>query len=121
MMNAEEARLSGLIILEWKGGEVSMVRSVLETTDIFMGAFLLCMGGCLCGIRIKDTVKGIAAFRIEGEDLDRLDRDYRTGKARVNPVSLRESLNMLRDVLFEFQGSNTRYGNRKNRGQKGIR
>jgi len=97
-----------------------MTRSVLETTDIFIAAFLHCMGGCLCGIRVKDGVKGIAAFRIEGEDLERLDRDYRMGRARVNPVSLRESLNMLRDVLFEFQGGNTRDGNRKNRSRGGI-
>jgi len=62
-----------------------MTRSCLETTDIFIGAFLLCTGGCLSGIRVKDTVKGIAAFRIEGENIERCERDYRTGKALVNP------------------------------------
>ena len=48
-----------------------------ETTDIFIGAFLLCHGGDLCGIRIKDAARGIAAFEISGNDLDRLDREYR--------------------------------------------
>ena len=74
-----------------------------ETTDIFIGAFLLCHGGDLCGIRIKDAARGIAAFEIVGDDLDRLDREYRTGAALVNPVHLRESLNMLRDMLFDLQ------------------
>ncbi len=35
-----------------------------ETTDIFIGAFFLSKGGDLCGIRIKDAVRGIAAFEI---------------------------------------------------------
>jgi hypothetical protein len=38
---------------------------------------------------------------ITGPDLDRLDSDYRAGRALVNPLQLRESLNHLRDILFE--------------------
>jgi len=102
-----------------------MTRSILETTDIFVGAFLLCMGGCLCGIRVKDRVKGIAAFRIEGEGLDRCEREYRTGRALVNPVSLRESLNLLRDILFELlehrEGSARYDGKRGHRAGKAKR
>jgi hypothetical protein len=93
-----------------------VTRTSLETTDIFIGAFLLCMGGCFGGIRVKDGAKGIAAFRIEGEDLDRCELDYRTGRALVNPVLLRESLNLLRDILFEFRRGSARYdGKRRNR------
>lgn len=96
-----------------------MARSVVETTDIFIAAYLVSMGGCLCGIGIEDRVKGIAAFRIEGENLDRKEGEYRAGRALVNPVSLRESLNLLRDILFEFRGA--RYDReRKNRGHKGL-
>jgi len=73
----------------------------LETTDIFRGAFFLCKGGDLCGIRIKNNGKRIATFLITGAGLDRLDRDYRCGKALVNPLQFRESLNHLRDILFE--------------------
>ena len=73
----------------------------LETTDIFRGAFLLASGGDLCGIRIKNNGKRIATFLITGAGLDRLDRDYRCGKALVNPLQFRESLNHLRDILFE--------------------
>jgi hypothetical protein len=88
----------------------------LETTDIFRGAFLLCSGGDLTGVRVRSNGKRIATFLIAGEDLDRLDRDYRLGKALVNPLQLRESLNHLRDVMFEklreYEGR-TRYGDRK--------
>ena len=73
----------------------------LETTDIFHSAFFLCMGGDLAEIRFKNKNGSTATFTITGRGLDRLDRDYRTGKARVNPLQLRDSLNRLRDILFE--------------------
>lgn len=73
----------------------------LETTDIFRGAFFLCNGGDLRDIRVRSNGKRIATFLITGHGLDKLDRDYRAGRALVNPVQLRESLNHLRDVLFE--------------------
>ena len=78
-----------------------MKQNSLETTDIFRGAFFLCMGGDLHGVRIKGNGKRIASFMIKGEDLNRLDREYRSGKALVNPLQLRESLNHLRDILFD--------------------
>jgi hypothetical protein len=73
----------------------------LETTDIFRGAFLLASGGDLAEVRVRTNGKRIASFLITGKGLDRLDRDYRCGRALVNPVQLRESLNHLRDVMFD--------------------
>jgi hypothetical protein len=73
----------------------------LETTDIFRGAFLLASGGDLAEVRVRTNGKRMASFLITGKDLDRLDRDYRCGRALVNPVQLRESLNHLRDVMFD--------------------
>ena len=73
----------------------------LETTDIFRGAFLLCSGGDLAEVRVRKNGKRIAMFLITGKSLDKLDRDYRSGRALVNPVQLRESLNHLRDVMFQ--------------------
>lgn len=92
-----------------------------ETTDIFIGAFLLSRGGSLNGIRIKDAARGIAAFEISGEDLDRLDREYRAGKALVNPVHLRESLNHLRDMLFDLRERRRDCGKRENPAHQGRR
>jgi hypothetical protein len=73
----------------------------LEVTDLFKGAFLLCMGARLDRVRVRNNGRRIATFLITGKDLDRLDSDYRAGRALVNPVQLRESLNHLRDVMFE--------------------
>jgi hypothetical protein len=73
----------------------------LETTDIFRGAFLLCRGGELCGIRFRSNGKRIASFLFTGKGLNKLDKQYRDGQALVNPLQFRESLNHLRDILFE--------------------
>ena len=78
-----------------------MKASSLETTDIFRGAFFLCRGAELSGIRFRRNGKRIATFLITGEGLDRLDKQYRNGQALVNPLQFRESLNHLRDILFE--------------------
>ena len=91
-----------------------MVR--LETTDLFRGAFLLCSGGRLTEVRVRTTGRRIATFSIIGTDLDQLDSDYRSGRALVNPVQLRESLNHLRDAMFEKLRESerrTRHGDRK--------
>jgi len=72
-----------------------------ETTDIFKGAFFLSSGGNLSGISFND--RQIATFTLTGKNLQQLDSDYHTERALVNPVTLRESLNHLRDILFEMK------------------
>ena len=104
----------------------------MEITDIFRGAFLLASGGELAEVRVRNNGRRIATFLIAGENLAELDRDYRTGRALVNPLQLRESLNHLRDVMFKKLRENdpashkcyaatrgrTSYGDRK-RGDRG--
>ncbi len=72
----------------------------LETTDLFKGAFLLCKGGTLSNVRVEYNGRKTATFRITGNNLDRYNTDYVTGRALVNPTQLKNSLNHLRDVLF---------------------
>ena len=96
------------------------MRTSFETTDIFRGAFFLSMGGDLSGIRFKANGKRMATFLITGKDIEKLDRDYRSGKALVNPVQLREALNHLRDILFEkLRENERRYENDRKRNDRG--
>ena len=87
------------------------MQSILETTDIFRGAFFLSKGGKLSDVHLSKDHRQIVSFRIIGEDLLTLDEDYRTGKATVDPLQLRESLNHLRDVLFRALRENERNKN----------
>lgn len=73
----------------------------LETTDIFRGAFFICMGGDLADIRFRQNGRQIASFMFTGQDLHKHDREYISGHAMVNPVQFREALNHLRDILFK--------------------
>lgn len=87
-----------------------MAVSRLETTDIFRGAFLLCMGGDLEAIRMSGRGRQLASFRFAGPDLHDHDRAYINGQALVNPVQFREALNLLRDRLFRtLRHHETRY------------
>lgn len=88
-----------------------MNSSTLETTDIFRGAFFMCMGGNLEDIRFRQNGKQIASFMFTGQELHRHDKDYLNGHALVNPVQFREALNHLRDILFEKLRDKGRYEN----------
>ena len=96
-----------------------MNSSQLETTDIFKSAFYLTMGCELAKIQFSNNGNQIATFQIKGKNIEKLDRDYMCGKARVNPVQLKHSLNWLRDSLFEvIRNTEGRYESdrtRKNR------
>jgi len=87
------------------------LQSILETTDIFRGAFFLSKGGRLSDVLMSQDHRQIVSFRIVGEDLLNLDEAYRTGMATVDPLRLRESLNHLRDVLFRALRENERNKN----------
>ncbi len=71
----------------------------LETSDLFKGAYLLCRGGRL--LRTELSGRDHVVFVIKGEGLAAEDVRFRTGAATVNPLQLRETLNYLRDVVFE--------------------
>jgi len=89
---------------------------MLETTDIFRGAFYLCMGGDLEDIRIRANGRQIATFHFSGKDLHTHDKAYINGHALVNPVQFREALNHLRDILFEhLREQEGRYDNDRKR------
>ncbi len=72
----------------------------IETKDIFRGAYLLCMGGTLHETKLADSRQ--VTFVIEGKNLEQKDIQYHTGHALVNPIQLRETLNLLRDLIFEM-------------------
>lgn len=72
--------------------------SALETRDIFRGAYLLTQGARLMETRVAH---GQVTFVMEGEGVVEWDERYRLGLALVNPVALRETLNLLRDLVFE--------------------
>ena len=96
-----KTRLRGKRLRRGRKEVMVLKTNSLEATDIFRGAFYLCRGAEPSGIRFRNNGRRIATFMITGKGLDKLDRDYRSGQAMVNPLQFRESLNHLRDILFE--------------------
>jgi len=86
------------------------MKQEIATGDLFRGAYLLCSGGSLDEVRLSR--RGEVLFSIGGDDVRDLDLRYRTGQATVNPLQLRETLNLLRDIVFEKVRSEKREGRR---------
>lgn len=101
------------------------MKGTVEVTDLFRGAFLLCVGGRLEKVRVRYTGRRIATFLITGNNIDEMDDSYRTGLALVNPIQLREALNHLRDVMFDqlrkSEGRERDDRKRSNRGHQARR
>ena len=70
----------------------------IETDDIFRCASLLCMGADLVEVH-KSGVH--ITFQMTGKEIKADDMNYRMGKARVNPLQLKENVNLLRDLINE--------------------
>ena len=85
----------------------------IETHDIFRSAFLLCTGGTLSETRLVGPKQIV--FVISGEEVEDQDFQYRNGHALVNPLDLRKSLNLLRDLVFEMRGERNRHGRQSRR------
>ncbi len=67
------------------------------------------MGADLNDVIIKNNGRRVGYFLMTGEDLPKLDQEYMSGRALVNPIQFRQTLNWLRDKLFEKLRTEGRY------------
>jgi hypothetical protein len=75
---------------------------VLETEDLFLGAYALTRGGELRTIRVRHlNGRRLAVFLIEGDGLDGTEREYWRGDATVNLQLLKFQLRRLKDRAFD--------------------
>jgi len=75
---------------------------VLQTDDLFLGAFLLVRGGELRGVEVRGiNGRKVAVFRIAGPAMEEAERDYYRGVAQVDLRLLKSEVRRLKDVAFE--------------------
>jgi hypothetical protein len=84
----------------------------MTTTDLFRSASLLCQGAKL--ERLEQSPRGIV-FVLTGAGIADADADYRTGKARINPLEFKLHLNKLRDQMFANERGREARDDRGNR------
>ena len=75
---------------------------MLETDDIFLGAFALVRGGELRSVHVRGTNgRRLAVFRIEGDAATVAENDYYRGDAVVNLQLLKFQVRRLKDRAFD--------------------
>jgi hypothetical protein len=90
---------------------------VLQTDDLFLGAFGLVRGGELAGIEVRGTNgRRVAVFRIEGAGMADAERDYYRGAATVDLRLLKSEVRRLKDAAFDAIRQEER---RRDAGQQG--
>jgi hypothetical protein len=90
---------------------------VLQTDDLFLGAFGLVRGGELHGIEVRGTNgRRVAVFTIGGPGVDDAVRDYHRGAALVDLRLLKSEVRRLKDMAFDALRAEER---RTDAGQQG--
>jgi hypothetical protein len=90
---------------------------VIQTDDLFLGAFGLIRGGELVGVEVRGmNGRRLAIFRIEGPGMADVKRDYYRGAASVDLRLLKSEVRRLKDAAFEAIREEER---RRDAGQQG--
>jgi hypothetical protein len=75
---------------------------VIQTDDLFLGAFGLVRGGELEAIEVRGTNgRRVAVFTITGAGVEAAVRDYHRGTVAVDLRLLKSEVRHLKDVAFE--------------------
>jgi hypothetical protein len=76
--------------------------TVLQTEDLFLGAFGLTRGGELAGIEVRGVNgKRLAIFRIEGPGMNDVEREYHRGASLVDLRLLKSEVARLKNLAFQ--------------------
>ena len=79
----------------------------IETKDLWRGAYLLCEGGWLAGVQVRQKPDGKRefVFRLAGDGVDDLARRFRDGDATCNVRKLKTHVSHLKQVIFGGDGT----------------
>jgi hypothetical protein len=76
--------------------------TVLQTEDLFLGAFGLTRGGELAGVEVRGVNgKRMAVFRIDGPGMSDVEREYHRGPSVVDLRLLKSEVARLKNLAFE--------------------
>jgi hypothetical protein len=75
---------------------------VVQTDDLFLGAFGLLRGGFLREVLVQaEHGKAVAVFVIDGDGLEEIEHEYYRGDSRVNLRRLKSEVARLKSIAFE--------------------
>jgi hypothetical protein len=73
----------------------------LETKDLWQSAFMLAQGSSLEDIRVNGDSRKEVYFTLTGDNIIRLAREFRSGRAVCNVASLKASMIHLKEEMFK--------------------
>ncbi len=74
---------------------------MLQTDDLFLGAFGLVRGGEVQEVVVRGVNgRRMAVFRIAGPDMEEVEREYYRGSIKVNLQLLKFQVRRLKDLAF---------------------
>ena len=75
---------------------------VIETKDLWQGAYVLAEGGWLAGIQVRRKPDGKREyiFRLTGDGVDDLAQRFKNGDAVCNVRKLKTHVSHLKQVIF---------------------
>lgn len=75
---------------------------MIETKDLWQGAYLLCEGGWLDGVKVNRRPDGKRefVFRLTGDGVEDLARRFKDGDAVCNVRKLKTHVSHLKQVIF---------------------
>jgi len=75
---------------------------MIETKDLWQSAYLLAEGGWLDGVRVTRRIDGKKEiiFRLTGNGVEDLSRQFVSGQAVCNVRKLKASVIHLKEVIF---------------------
>jgi len=73
----------------------------LETKDLWQSAFMLAQGSSLSDVNLRNNGKREVYFVLTGDNIARLAREFRSGRASCNVASLRASMIHLKEEMYK--------------------
>jgi hypothetical protein len=84
-----------------QGVRATREATVLQTEDLFLGAFGLTRGGELASIEVRGVNgRRMAVFQIEGPGMADLEREYHRGRSVVDLRLLKSEVARLKNLAF---------------------
>lgn len=75
----------------------------VSTQDLYLGVYILSKGGYLEEVKVKTGGRGgrpSVTFIFSGPEVERLSREFQTGRANTNLASFKAAMIHLKDIMF---------------------
>ena len=78
----------------------------IKTKDLYCAAYIVSRGGTVEDVVLSEDGRrgrsSSAIFVLSGENVERLSREFLSGRAEANLAAFKQAMNQLKDMMFEL-------------------